>query len=565
MFEEIKDSLPPGIKQESLVDQPVPEGSVQTPVGRATEPREERYRNIAEAIPQIVWTARPDGWLDYFNQRWFDYTGLKLEQTAGWGWQLVLHPDDLERSLEQWKQSVDTGRAYEVEYRLKRAADGAYRWHLVRALALRNNAGEIVKWFGTCTEIQDQKQVQEVRSRLLAREQEARKQAEETSRAKDEFLAIVSHELRTPLTAIYGWARMLRTTDLDEAAQEHALEVIEQSARAQTRLIEDLLDVSRIVTGKIHIDPRPVELLPVIESAIDQVRAAAETKNIRLYHSLDAKTGPVSGDPDRLQQIVWNLLSNAIKFTPEGGRVEIRLERTETTIDIIVSDTGIGINKDFIPFVFDRFRQADSSSTRAHGGLGLGLSIVRHLVELHNGAVEVDSFGEGQGATFRVKLPVMAMHVEERRKADPLRAGSNGAPSYLRPPTLDNLRVMIVDDESATRELLTMILKQNGAEVIAVASTAEALDNIRQKRPDVLVSDIEMPGEDGYRLILRVRAFEAEHGGRIPAAALTAYARTEDRVRALSAGFQIHVPKPVEPNELVTVVASLAGRTVKNQ
>jgi CheY-like chemotaxis protein len=329
-------------------------------------------------------------------------------------------------------------------------------------------------------------------------------------------------------------------------------------------LIEDLLDVSRIVTGKIHIDPRPVELMPVIESAIDQVRAAAETKNIRLFHTLDVKTGPVSGDPDRLQQIVWNLLSNAIKFTPEGGRVEIRLERTDTSIDIIVSDTGVGINKDFIPFVFERFRQADSSSTRAHGGLGLGLSIVRHLVELHNGSVEVESFGEGQGATFRVKLPVMTMHVEERRKTDPFRVGSKEMPAYLRPPALDNLRVMIVDDETATRELLTMILKQNGAEVIAAASTAEAMENIRRQRPDVLVSDIEMPGEDGYRLILRVRAYEAEHGGRIPAAALTAYARTEDRVRALSAGFQIHVPKPVEPNELVTVVASLAGRTVKN-
>ncbi|MEJ7708931.1 MAG: PAS domain-containing sensor histidine kinase [Pyrinomonadaceae bacterium] len=335
--------------------------------------REERYHNIAEAIPQIVWTARPDGWLDYFNQRWFDYTGLKLEQTAGWGWQLLLHPDDLERSLEQWKLSIDTGKDYEVEYRLKRLSDSTYRWHLVRALPLRNNKGQIAKWFGTCTEIHDQKQVQEVRSRLLAREQEARKQAEEASRAKDEFLAIVSHELRTPLTAIYGWSRMLRTTDLDQQTQAHALEVIEQSARAQTRLIEDLLDVSRIVTGKIHIDPRPVELVPIIESAMDAVRSAAEAKKIRLYSSLDAKTGPVSGDPDRLQQIVWNLLSNAIKFTPEGGRVEVRIERTETNIEIIVTDTGIGISQDFLPYVFDRFRQADSSSTRAHGGSRIGL------------------------------------------------------------------------------------------------------------------------------------------------------------------------------------------------
>lgn len=525
--------------------------------------REERYRHLAEAIPQIVWTARPDGWLDYFNQRWFDYTGLKLEQTAGWGWQLVLHPDDLERSLEQWKLSVDTGRDYEVEYRLRRLSDNTYRWHLVRALPLRNDRGEIVKWFGTCTEIHDQKQVQEVRSRLLAREQEARKQAEEASRAKDEFLAIVSHELRTPLTAIYGWSRMLRTTDLDAEAQEHALEVIEQSARAQTRLIEDLLDVSRIVTGKIHIEPRPVELIPIVESAMDAVRASAEIKKIRLYSSLDAKTGPVSGDPDRLQQIVSNLLSNAIKFTPEGGRIEVRIERTEANIEIVVTDTGVGINQDFLPFVFERFRQADSSSTRAHGGLGLGLAIVRHLVELHDGSVVVESPGEGQGATFRVRLPVMTLHIEDRRKSDVVRPEDQSLPLFLRPPTLDDLRVLIVDDEAATRDLLTMILRQNGAEVVAASSTPEALDAVKNRKPDVIVSDIEMPGEDGYKLIFRLRSLEAEQGGRTPAAALTAYARTEDRVRALSAGYQIHVPKPVEPNELVTVVASLAGRTAK--
>lgn len=562
MFGEVNSDLGEALavgNQKARVDGPaVPNGS-----SADADLREERYRHLAEAIPQIVWTARPDGWLDYFNQRWFDYTGLKLEQTAGWGWQLVLHPDDLERSLEQWKLSVDTGRDYEVEYRLKRLSDSTYRWHLVRALPLHNSRGEIVKWFGTCTEIHDQKQVQEVRSRLLAREQEARKQAEEASRAKDEFLAIVSHELRTPLTAIYGWSRMLRTTDLDEQAQAHALEVIEQSARAQTRLIEDLLDVSRIVTGKIHIDPRPVELVPIVETAMDAVRALAETKKIRLYSSLDAKTGPVSGDPDRLQQIVWNLLSNAIKFTPEGGRIEVRIERTETNIEIVVTDTGIGISQDFLPFVFDRFRQADSSSTRAHGGLGLGLAIVRHLVELHGGGVVVESPGDGQGATFRVRLPLMTLHVEDRRKTDTSRLEDQSMPTFLRPPTLDDLRVLIVDDEAATRDLLTMILKQNGAEVFAASSTSEALDILKKHKPDVVVSDIEMPGEDGYRLIFKLRALEAEHGGRTPAAALTAYARTEDRVRALSAGYQIHVPKPVEPNELVTVVASLAGRTAK--
>ncbi|MBD1863023.1 MULTISPECIES: ATP-binding protein, partial [Trichocoleus] len=397
-----------------------------------------------------------------------------------------------------------------------------------------------------------------------------RQQAEELSRAnrlKDEFLATVSHELRTPLNAMLGWATMLRSRHLDEATTNRAIETIERNARAQNQLINDLLDVSRIITGKLRLNVRPVILVSVIEAAIDSIRPAAEAKDIRLQSILDPGAGPVSGDSDRLQQVFWNLLSNAVKFTPKGGRVQIRLERInshiESHIEVTVSDTGQGISPEFLPYVFERLQQADSTTTRAHGGLGLGLAIVRHLVELHGGSVDATSAGEGKGATFMVNLPITIFRPEPTDMERVHPTASDTAP-LLDTPRLDGLKVLIVDDEIDARELLAMLLRQRGAMTTTVASAREALSIIIQsafdQKPDVLVSDIGMPSEDGYTLIRQVRALAPDQGGQIPAIALTAYARTEDRIKALASGFQSHVPKPVEPVEFITVLASLINR-----
>jgi PAS domain S-box-containing protein len=389
--------------------------------------------------------------------------------------------------------------------------------------------------------------------------QAARGEAEEANRGKDEFLAILSHELRTPLNAILGWSRLLSQRTLNREASTAAIESIERNAKVQSQLIEDLLDVSRIITGKLQLDVREVDLIPVIRAALSVVRPAAEAKGVRVQTQFDPKAGPVLGDANRVQQVVWNLLSNAIKFTPEGGRVEIRLEQIGAQARILVSDSGQGISPEFLPHVFERFRQADSTSKRTHGGLGLGLSIVRHLVELQGGTVRAESPGEGKGATFIVTLPVRAVKMkaqspEKEELRVEFRVSSDGAKS------LKGLSILVVDDEADARALLTAVLSQEGADVTAVASVKEALAVLQQSKPDVLLSDIAMPGEDGYSLIHQVRTLEGESGARIPAAALTAYAREKDRERVLSAGFQIHVTKPVEPSELVAAVASLVGR-----
>jgi PAS domain S-box-containing protein len=384
-------------------------------------------------------------------------------------------------------------------------------------------------------------------------------QAQEANRAKDEFLATVSHELRTPLNAMLGWARMLRGGKLDEATYARALETIERNAKAQAKLIEDILDVSRIIMGKLRLNFQPVELAPVIESVLDAARPTAENKGVLLESLLDPLSGSISGDPDRLQQVAWNLVSNAVKFTPKGGRIEVRLERPGSRIQLTVSDTGKGIRPDFLPHIFERFSQAESTSTRSHGGLGLGLAIVRHLVELHGGTVQAESQGEGRGATFVVTLPIRAVHLG----ADDLERGfptEAGGPSETVKP-LDGVHVLVVDDESDARDLLTLVLNQHGAEVTAVAAAAAALEEMGHLLPDVIVCDIGMPDEDGYSFISKVREMEPERGGRIPAVALTAYTRPEERMRALQGGYETYVPKPIEVTELVAVVASLARRT----
>jgi signal transduction histidine kinase len=375
--------------------------------------------------------------------------------------------------------------------------------------------------------------------------------AQEANRAKDEFLATLSHELRTPLHAMLGWTGMLRRGTMDSAERNRAIEVIERNTRLQAQLIEDLLDVSRIVTGKLRLDVRPLDLPPVIEAALDSVRVAAAAKAIRIETALDPDVGPVSGDADRLQQVVWNLCSNAIKFTPREGRVSVRLDAAGDHARIQVSDTGTGISPAFLPHLFERFRQADSTATRAHGGLGIGLALVRHLVELHGGRVRAESAGEGQGATFTVELPLLAT------MATPAALRAERTPATDGLPALDGVRVLVVDDELDARELVTAVLERCGAVVELAASAAEAEAALERSAPDVIVSDVGLPGEDGYALVRKLRALDGERAG-IPAIALTAYAHPADRTRALLAGFQMHLAKPIEPEELAAVVANLA-------
>jgi signal transduction histidine kinase/ActR/RegA family two-component response regulator len=375
--------------------------------------------------------------------------------------------------------------------------------------------------------------------------------AETATRARDEFLASVSHELRTPLTSIIGWIQLLHEeTDPDQMAE--GLETIERNARAQSRLIEDILDFSRINAGKLRLDVRPIELIDVISAAVEIVRPAADAKGVTLETVLDPSSGLVSGDADRLQQVVWNLLSNAVKFTPRGGRVQVRLQRVTSHSELTVSDTGEGISKEFLPFVFDRFSQADSTSSRKHGGLGLGLGIVRHLVELHGGTVQAFSPGLGEGSTFVVRLPLIVAH----HQAAAPQVVEHGAGMRAELGDLSGVSVLVAEDNDDARKLLTTIFERCGATVEAAENVPAALERLSHFRPDIIISDIEMPGEDGYSLIRKVRAQESRDG-RTPAIALTAYTRSPDRVRALAAGFQMHMGKPVEPTELVAAVKSL--------
>jgi PAS domain S-box-containing protein len=397
------------------------------------------------------------------------------------------------------------------------------------------------------------------REDLLRRERAARLQAEEASRLKDEFLATVSHELRTPLNAILGWSQMLASNKFDQNETERAIATIYRNARSQAQLIEDILDVSRIITGKLRLDARPIALAPVVQTAVETLRPAIEAKNIRLQMRLDFEPRMVVADPDRLQQVVWNLLSNAIKFTPERGQVTIKLESGEAETKIIVTDTGKGISREFLPFVFERFRQADGSSTRSHGGLGLGLAIVRHIVELHGGTVEADSAGDGSGATFTVSLPLS--ETSPKRSDEILTTAKSPTAetqTSFNKSQIENLRILLVDDEPDTLELLASFLTQNGAQTKAVTNVAAALEAIKHWRPDVIVSDIAMPEEDGYSLIKKLRALPEEEGGATAVIALTAYVGIKERTQVLSNGFQMYVPKPVEPSELLGALANFA-------
>jgi signal transduction histidine kinase len=384
-------------------------------------------------------------------------------------------------------------------------------------------------------------------------------EAEQASQLKDEFLAALSHELRTPLNAIVGWIDLLRESKLDPERRARGLDVIARNARIQVQLIDELLDVSRIVTGKMRLNVLQMEPIVAIEAAIESIRPALEAKGIRLQTVLDPQAGPIAGDADRLQQIVWNLLSNAMKFTPKGGRIQIVLERVDSSIEITVSDTGKGIDPAFLPYAFERFRQQEASITRTHGGLGLGLSIVKSLAELHGGTVRAHSEGSGKGATFAIRIPRSLIRTGDAPRPFPSATAARPAATPWA-PSLDGLRIVVVDDDRDSIDMLAAILEEYGATVGKCTSAAEVVPLLQSTRPDLLISDIGMPQEDGYALIQRVRALPRDAGGATPAIALTAFARSEDRTRALTLGFQAHLPKPVELAELLAVVASVAGR-----
>lgn len=509
----------------------------------------ERFRFLAESMPLMIFTATPGGDIDYVNRQVTEFTGLtdaEIFESSRMG---SVHPDEVEEHARRWRHSIESGEPFQHECRF-RSSDGTYRWFLTRASAMRDGDGVITIWVGSSTDINDRKSVEE----NLVRQYE---ESETLSRSKDEFLATSSHELRTPLTSILGWSELLVSGDLDSETQALAIDSIRQSARTQSRLIDDMLDVSRLLTGKLELTSNMVDVAATLLLAIRAITPAAENKNIRIEKSFARDALRVYGDATRLQQIFWNILSNAVKFTPAGGSIGIRLSSANCQIEVEVSDTGQGIAHEFLPRVFDSLSQEGASSTRQHGGLGLGLSIVKQLVEMHGGTVRAESDGPGQGATFTVRLPARDHAPAGARK------GSNSSDAATEPTiaarvSLKGMRVLVVDDESEMRTMIATVLRGSGASVEIASTAAEAFDRISEQRFDVLVSDIAMPLEDGHSLVRRVRAREGERSP-LPAVALTAYGGALQRELAMDAGFNDYVKKPFAPQDLLRAVASVAG------
>jgi PAS domain S-box-containing protein len=532
---------------------------------RALRESEARLRALVNASSDVVYKMSAD-WTVMRNLIGKDFVVSSENPRVNWLEEYI--PEDAKPQVRATiDEAIRTKSAFELEHQIIRA-DGTIGWTFSRAIPLIDEQGEIIEWFGAASDVTERKQMEVERERLLAEEQAAREMAEQATRAKDEFLGVVSHELRSPLNAILGWSNLLLSQRGDDPRIAKAAETIERSGKAQLQLIEDLLDTTRIITGKMKLEFTPVELGDVISSALDTVRPAANNKCVTITMSLDPTACQITGDPDRLRQVVWNLASNAIKFTPEGGRVWVELRRGDAGMQIVVRDTGPGIAPDLLPYVFDRFKQGDSATSRRFGGLGLGLAMVKHLVELHGGGVAVESPGEGQGATFTVNLPIRAVKGDSGSEGQRDRETAVDWRARRRTGTarLDGVRALVVDDEAGARELLTITLELYGVSVACADSAEAAISAIESRlgefgaEPfDVLISDVGMPGVDGYELIRGLRAHPDERVSRIRAVALTAYARSEDRLRALQAGFYMHVPKPVDAEELTTVIAALMG------
>ena len=496
---------------------------------------EGQFRSLVEIMPQLAWISAPDGKTTYRNKRWQEYTGLSVDTPSDIEWRSVHHSETVQRTVAAWQEAMRTKQPFEVESRFRRA-DGEYRWFLLRAIALLDDQGNVLSWMGTGTDIHDQKLLHE--------------EALRTAQMKDEFLATVSHELRTPLNAILGWSQLLRAGALTAEKREKALDSLARNAVAQARLVDDLLDVSRIVSGKMRIEPGVTNLTESIESALDAVRPGAVAKGVELLSAIDADAGMVVADTGRIQQIVWNLLGNAVKFTPKGGQVRVSVARAGGQLELAISDTGAGIRREFLAHVFQRFSQEDGSIRRSHGGLGLGLAITKHLVELHGGEIRAESTGEGQGSRFVVTLPLAASKegTADAERLMPLDAEQD----------LKGLRLLLVEDDLDSQEVVAAILDESGVAVTTATSAEQALQ-ILQRLPvavDVIVSDVGLPGLDGYAFLRVVRQSPALE--QIPAAALTAYAYPEDRRRAQDAGFQMHLRKPFDQAELLATVSSLA-------
>jgi PAS domain S-box-containing protein len=516
-----------------------------------------RYRSLVELSPDAIF-VNADNQIAYLNPAAVKFFGAAdKEQLIGKSPMDFTSPESAKTVRNRIDSLLNNGGIVPVIEEQWRRINGTYV--TVEAVASlipwqRGKAIQVV-----LRDISERKQAENERSKLLASERVARSNAEHANRMKDEFLATLSHELRTPLNAILGWSQLLRGGHNEEEELNQGLDTIERNARAQTQLIEDLLDMSRIISGKMRLDIQRVVPISFVKAAIETIRPAAEAKGVRLEQMLDPLAGPVAGDPGRLQQIAWNLLSNAVKFTPRGGKVQVMLQRVNSHIELTVVDTGQGIEAEFLPFIFERFRQADASTTRRYGGLGLGLAIVKQLIDSHGGIVSAQSDGDGKGSTFTVQLPLSAVQTQTD-DGTRLHPASNGADvATTLKADLSGLKVLVVDDEPDARDLIRRVLTSCKAVVVTASSAAEALTMI--DGCDVMLSDIGMPDIDGYELLRRVRALPPGRGGRIPAIALTAFARTEDRTRALMAGYQVHISKPVSPPELIASVASVTGRT----
>src|SRR5215216_4695024 len=518
------------------------------PTARPVELHSDLYQEIFAHSKEAIAIIDPEGYYLQQNGAHFTLLGYADNDLEGKTPAIYLGEKTFQQIFDQLVASGD----YAGEH-VCRTKSGDERTIELSVFTMRSGLGEPQCYVSIKRDITTRKKTEKELAQLLVRERAARADAEKANRLKDEFLATLSHELRTPLNAVIGWARILKSGRLEPESSIHAIEVIERNAWAQKQIIEDILDVSRVITGKLQLHLGPVDLVSVVNAALDAVRPALEAKDIRIETEFESGLKIIAGDADRLQQVIWNLLSNASKFTPAGGVVGLRVSVTDIYAEIVVSDTGPGIAPEFLPHVFERFRQADGSTTRTHGGLGLGLAIVRHLVELHGGLIAVENVSSGTGAVFTVKLPLPS--TELSRESLPAPASIENVAEV----DLQNLRILVVEDELDALDLLTIDLTAHGAKVQGASSAAQALELLRTDKFDLLISDIGMADTDGYNLIKQVRTQEGQ-GERIPAIALTAYARTQDRLRALAAGYNTHVAKPVEIKELVTVVKCLTGK-----